>query len=733
MFFKSLECKNVLLYKHAKFDFAHKGLSVVYADNRDAGRKSTNAAGKSFFFSQIPEMLGICPPLTSKSDKLGGKSSLIFRQNKVDYKVIRKKNKIALIQAGEDKQIHKKRYALEKLQNLHNWTEDEFYSLVYIDSRRPNLLHMGSTKQRRDFIVSMFRLSNVDSVRKFLNAELRRIAEDKSAYEEIKRQYKSLSEQLIDESELELQESVERLEKVYKNLSERVERTTRIEELLTFKQDNKKLIRRLLKLTKRDLDSIDSVIEFYEKDTERLIEDLEHALAWSKYKAKMEEYEEKAVPLIEKLAKYEDLLPEDIEAGVEQYQRAEKKLSYVESAIKDNLKLLPEKVEYDKSHEISDTRRNDLSTRLANLSSLLEQAKKFSGGKCPLCKSPVEIHNPKLIKQKIRNLREKLDLADKARRGAEIRAKRLLIRDTIRGLGERKEKLIIKMGTFERHVKASRIYESIPEKPKKPEGKKQLDETIIRTLLDQNKKRSAFLETAKPLIEKIKKVLRLTEEDKNEVIHLDTLRKRLDAVVEKLPRMRSDYEKMKTVKREMDKLRERAKELRGSVKDEEAYELLVEAYGNAGIKKLMLQRIGSHLEKCLNKYSRFVFSERYDFKVRIDTQFDIIVKRRLVDRTVVSDVRRLSGAEAKAFILLLFLSLLSLVSANRRSNILILDEPDANLGPEMRENLQRFIPILNKIVPHIIIITPHSDMKYEGARVFTVIKERGYSRLERKE
>lgn len=729
--FKELEVKNVLLYKNASIDLNHKGVSVIYGENRDAGRNSTNAAGKSLLFSQIPELLGISPPLTNKADKRkNGVASLKFASAKQQYQVIRKAKKrgekLILIEEGQDKHIHKKTYALKKLQHLHGWTEDEFYSIVYIDSRRPNLLHMGTTKQRRDFIISMFRLSNVDNLRKYFNAELRRIAEDRSAYEEVKRQYNSLSEQLVDESELEIQEQIERLEKVYKKLSERVTKASALEELLQFRRDNKKSIRRLLKITDRNLDSVDKSIDSCKKRIEKLEDALEHAISWTKHKDRIEEYKKKAKHLLIELAKYTDITPLGALQGAKEYQRLSQKIDHVRSTIRDNKKRLPKKV--DINQEALEIPIDEYSTRLSNYTQLLEQAKKFRGGSCPVCNQPVKIHNTDTLRKKIANLSAKLDVANSAREAVEIRTRRREIIKLNKELKSRLVKLKKERRVFKRHEEANKIYENLPEKPKEYEGKK-YDEEKVREALSKNKIRLGFLTSVEPLVDKIKKALALSEEDKQETYHLPDLRKRLDAVVERLPSLKSSFDKMKTVKKSMAELKVRAKELVQSVKDEQAFELLVEAYGNSGIKKLMLQRIGSHLEQCLNRYSRFVFSERYEFKVNIDTQFDIVVRRRLADRVVVSDVRRLSGAESKAFILLLYLSLLSLIPSNRRSNLLILDEPDANLGPEMRENLKRFIPILNKIVPHIVIITPHTDMRYEGARVFTVVKERGYSRI----
>ena len=273
------------------------------------------------------------------------------------------------------------------------------------------------------------------------------------------------------------------------------------------------------------------------------------------------------------------------------------------------------------------------------------------------------------------------------------------------------------------------LWDRLLERPQKPDHAEE-DEENLRDSIERYKRKVDFLNSMLNIIHKIKDCLEITEEDEEEIKHLAVLRDELDGVVKTLPAKRSMLDKLKIVKQEMSNLKERGRELKDSVDDEEAYKLLVEAYGNAGIKRLMLQRIGMHLQNCLNRYARYVFSEPYRFKVSIDTQFDILVKRRYASRNLVSDVRKLSGAESRAFTLLLWLSLLSLVPAQNRSNILILDEPDVNMGDEMRENFIKFLPMLNKIVPHIIVITPKSERIYPNATYYTVIKEKGWSRIE---
>ena len=214
----SLRVKNFRLFKSAAFDLNKRGLSVIFGSNKDANPGATNAAGKSSFFSLIPETVLNESSLVSKVDKItpGGGVYLDFTKGNDKWEIIRVnkgKDKIKIKKNGEDLEVRTKERAKEIIASIINRTPEEFFTLDYLDSRRPHPLHMGSTAQRRDFIIAMFKLENVDNLRKLFTAELRRIADDRSAYEEVKRHYRSLAEQVNGESEEQLEEQVAKLEK----------------------------------------------------------------------------------------------------------------------------------------------------------------------------------------------------------------------------------------------------------------------------------------------------------------------------------------------------------------------------------------------------------------------------------------------------------------------------------------------------------------------------------------
>jgi ABC-type uncharacterized transport system ATPase subunit len=79
----------------------------------------------------------------------------------------------------------------------------------------------------------------------------------------------------------------------------------------------------------------------------------------------------------------------------------------------------------------------------------------------------------------------------------------------------------------------------------------------------------------------------------------------------------------------------------------------------------------------------------------------------------------------------LVLALLTFVPSNKRSNILILDEPDANFSEETTEAFKKLLPVLLSVIPSIIVITPKTNERYENAHNFTVVKDKGVSTIQK--
>ncbi|WYW02162.1 SbcC-like subunit of palindrome specific endonuclease [Pseudomonas phage vB_PpuM-Voja-6] len=164
--------------------------------------------------------------------------------------------------------------------------------------------------------------------------------------------------------------------------------------------------------------------------------------------------------------------------------------------------------------------------------------------------------------------------------------------------------------------------------------------------------------------------------------------------------------------RQLAKVKHRIRELRENVKFKRSYEAVADAYGKNGVKMshvdILCQRISSNL----NKYSHLLFPEKFEFQIVVaPNTFDVLVKRPTGEGPAkVSDALHLSGSEGRSFQLLWLISVLPFLPAERRYNVAILDEMEATMDEPSRELMIRdFLPVLNKIIPHIVFISPNSD------------------------
>ena len=146
---------------------------------------------------------------------------------------------------------------------------------------------------------------------------------------------------------------------------------------------------------------------------------------------------------------------------------------------------------------------------------------------------------------------------------------------------------------------------------------------------------------------------------------------------------------------------------------------------------ILIKSLCSSLEQQVNKYSKLILPEDYTFTFELDTNFSILVTRIHNSKAETSDVRKLSGAERKLFSLVLLISLLTFIPKSKRTNLLVLDEPTAAMGEDNKASLIRFLPVLQSIIPNIVVITPLDKQDYAviNPKVWTVQKRGLQSRI----
>jgi DNA repair exonuclease SbcCD ATPase subunit len=213
--------------------------------------------------------------------------------------------------------------------------------------------------------------------------------------------------------------------------------------------------------------------------------------------------------------------------------------------------------------------------------------------------------------------------------------------------------------------------------------------------------------------------------------HLDTVRdllaltpaQRKLSASKKLPQYRERVSEIKSkmavhraVKDKVASQKERIAKLEHDLKEEEAVKVLVKGFSDKAIKRMAVEAISTRLMQLINHYAQSVFPG-YMFDFQWDRQISIIVHR---PNGEVSDVRKLSGAESMLFTLILIPALLAFMPAHKRTNVLILDEPSASFSEATMKTFHDLLPVLQKLVPSIIVITPKATERYPGAHEFTV-------------
>jgi DNA repair exonuclease SbcCD ATPase subunit len=265
---------------------------------------------------------------------------------------------------------------------------------------------------------------------------------------------------------------------------------------------------------------------------------------------------------------------------------------------------------------------------------------------------------------------------------------------------------------------------SIPESAEPPER----EEKFLKSQVTRLEEQIEVLSSAAMHLPNKVAYAALTEEDKELAEGEDPTDRYLE-ITQKVAELEVRIEDARNDAKELEETRERLTALKTKIQDKDALELLLQAFSKKGVDALRIKTVTDRLGQLVNKYAKFMFPEDYTFSFELETQFSFLVTRKYGKRVETSDVRKLSGAESLLFNLVLYVSLLSFVPASIRPSVLILDEPTSTFGPEMIDAFIKFLPVLNSVVPHIIVITPMPYVDYPGAKVFTVVKKNGVSKF----
>lgn len=716
----SISLANTPLYKGVDFKIP-KGLSVVYGVNKtDPRTKNGNGAGKSYLFSQIGEVLYEEPSVGTKADKVteGTRTLKLKLANGKKVIITRTNSKVEVTCDGKV-QNRTVTQAREWIKNNIPISQEEFNTHVYIDSRVGHPLVLGSNAQRKAFFTSFFQLDKIDEEKKLVSAELRKLKNLRSVYTERVKDYNELKQKL--KGKAKPKELKSKLDKVKASLAdiqskqELYHNYVQQQSFLKAAQIHLKPVQAHIKEVNED--SLTSLKSQIQKKLKLVASKEEQAKKYEYYVQQKEEYDAYVSSLTPKVKKLLDQgLSKDELLSKE---REHKELLKQNKQLTDEIEQLNPKKPKKVSKPSVD--RDTLVEQRLLLTRQITMAEKHKKGVCDSCGQAVKLPDIKKVKAKLAKVTDLLAQYDQYKQYKERKDKyKKQIKQKVK-LQKEQQKFIEKLEVSIKYAGVSEVLQNYVKEPKPYKGKAI---TLDRVL----KAKSKYRELLKH-VDFLLNNLDLLER-KSDSTPVD-YSKQLQKLNKEYTELRADYEVTKAYGKQLAPLRATLVDMKDKLKDEEPLTLLLQAYGDKATKKMVVDSISKMLVDEINKYARLVFPENFTFDFKWGSTVSLTVTRRNGKKVQTTDVRRLSGGEYRLFTLVLVLALLAFVPPSKRASVLILDEPTANMHKETAERMVRILQAMQTLVPSIVVITPHDDEVYEGAKNFTVIKENGQSRLEK--
>lgn len=785
----SFVLKNVVYFKEAKVPVKNNnGLVVISGWNKDSriAEDQNNGAGKSLLWSAFPNCMYAAAPSSTlkntKKDMLDSSKSEIdvrFRDNRgLKTRIVQKSSKWVIYEedseTGELKDTKARTSAIqqEKIAERFPISQDEFYAYTYLSSIQGQRLHFQVDKpaERLKFITSIFQLDAYDRLKKYFTMMLGKVKDEQTKFDVLESKLLNVNTQLqkVDWNEEDAQKAKDS-KKEFKRLKEKRDKLARgvsdVERTLG-----------ILKSLKRMIKSRDSLLEDFPKDKSveevvaklrkrkeiiRIYESYKKQLAAYERSTKrireaLDELEVEGLPSRKKLSKRWDTLDKkrrslsenlsDARSMAEHYQRCKRLADQVLTKL---AKLGFDSVEdVDMETDIDD----DISICRTTLK-LKQLLHSSEDSVCPTCQQNVDMDSiTKSVKKASKRLK-KLEVLSEARKyrqryeevSAEIEEIGKvpdpdILEKEYDSLKEKLNTIKTQIRTYDKREELQDDLDNI-EKPEKPEKTPPKNADIDAI--------DAGLEVCREL-DKINHAIENVLNENPDLIaaeddiegHIDSAKTRLDSLNTKLKKLDKKYQKLMKFSSEFDlrlgeyrvlskqklELEQEIEQIKPLLAKRDLYKALEKAYSAKGLKVTKANEIVRLLEANLNRYSNLIFAEPFTFNVYATEKGVFCDVDR--DNGKPSDVRLLSGAESDSFRLLFMLSLLLMVPSERRTNFVVLDEPDSHMDTRTRSLFaERYIPFLREVVPHVFLITPHDHHLYRECDRWIVKKEDGVSQL----
>lgn len=673
------------------------GVTYLYGYNAlDNG--NPNAAGKSVMASSTADIFYDTPMVGTKQDKVkGGTRSVKWKEGKSVHSVRSsfegKTEKLRYRVNGVPAGGRTAKMTRELIRKAWGVTEEDYRTYGYLDSATPHPLVRGTSTARKAFFTSFFQLDKLDAERKILAKQVSELKKVRAQHTELDKTFQEIKQDMLSKTKrLELEARLKKLQKRLDHLravADEAQRAKSIADFRAYAKPHLKSFRALVKSVK----DLDDVLKATRKALRKAEAAQEQAEEYEVYKKELKVWKRRSAEL--DMSKSD----EQLEASAEKVKSYKSKLAVVNDEI-ESLKQIKEP----EARKKPTTSKDKVQAEIYRLEHELDHLEKFKKGVCSECGQPVKV-------RKLKDVQADLDVAKK-----ELRQWRAY--EEYKELKTSWDRAVEELAVAKKKRKTLKDFIEVNEgdvelwskrsKLRKPEKVDPPEDYVDPTKLEADLKVLEFFEPHQEM-------LLALEQDTGEVQPFDL--SELDDLQSKISTIKAKLEVHETVKTRASKIRKRLQELEAQLEDEPALQLVMEAYSDKAVKAMAVEEISRRLMATVNKYAPIAF-KGYTFEFVWGPQVRLLVHR----PKGTTDVRKLSGAESKLFTLILVMSQLMFVPKSKRLSLLILDEPSASFSGPTLERFHRLLPHIQQLIPSILIVTPKSQERYEGAAEYTVVR-----------
>lgn len=758
---KSIRLKKVGVYEELDLqDLDNEGFVTISGLNKDSQnlKDNRNGVGKSLMFGSIPNLLFEADPLAmskkAKTNMLGNKESEIEltwgAPDGKDITVLQTAKKYTVTYDNEDQKVDRQDVARNWISKHFPLNREEFYSYAYITTQVPHPFQRATPSERLQYLTNVFNLDVYDRIRSKLKEKL-------DAARDAETESKGLAD-MLDVTQRK-QNAIKISPKDRKRLKKMIAMCDTLKEqrnelyesfveLSTVRNNAKQYESTLAKIEQLGVTSTDAKAEL-----KLLRAELQLFTNYEEYLEELEEYDETRKELesrIEKLG-----LSESVDT--KKLAKRHSALVKEEEQIEQDLEDLDEQGEaYDayrgRIHELEDTLSDLKSPKRTPEEAQEERAEAravrkaydrlhqhINGTKCPTCSQDVDI----------KSMKRAADRAEKTEQDCDDTIYFYMIRDELDALKKKpvkkpkhnkkqlKKKLTAvqaKIEQLESDFEQAKLFDKLttkleslrrPKKVKKPKGKRK-----------EVKQRIKDLESLRELEQTLKAFKRPETSFKS----LDKQYAEADAQIKELTSDIADREsKVQSLKSKLqeydlhqetlDSINNKLEKLLPLIEKRKLFEILYKGYSNTSLKLKAVEGRLKQIENKLNEYSPLVFPEPMHFTLTTSKQGVVALVTRVTARQT-TDISIMSGAESNCFRLLYAIAIMPFIPQSRRTNFIVLDEPESHCSESVIDHMrENFLPILKQIVPNIFWITPLDDGFSDNR--WTVTKEKGISTLDK--